>query len=129
MTAAGILFAALMTIWNYEKSGNWEERYITLFYTFTAVSVFVFVKKGCSHRVNNLLKHGGVQFIQYISETMFGIYLIENILEAFTKPVFDIIVKFMPSIFACGIWLIITMMLGNIVVGLMKKMPVLRKLL
>ena len=124
----GVFLAARMTIWNYAKSGNWEERYITLFYTFTAVTVFLLVKECvCLFGKNNLLKPIGIRFIQYISGTMFGIYLLENILESFTKPMFNALIKYMPRIFACGIWLVITMMFGNIIVALMKKVPGLKK--
>ena len=130
LTILGIWFAAEMTIWNYERTGNWEEKYITLFYTFSAVSVFLLVKKAtCLLAENNLLKVKITHFIQYISGTMFGIYLLENILEAFTKPVFNILIKFIPRIFACGTWIIITMIFGNMVVGLMKKIPGLKKIL
>lgn len=48
-----IWFSAYMTIWNYTKSGNWEERYIGLFYTFTAVAVFFLVKKLISYLEQN----------------------------------------------------------------------------
>lgn len=119
-----------MTIWNYRKFGNWEEKYITLFDTFVAVTVFFLVKKFILYlEQNRKLKYRIVQFIEFVSSTTFGIYLLENILEAFTRPIFILLSNYMPLIFACGIWLIATMFFGNIVVGLMKKVPGLKKLL
>lgn len=130
LTIWSIWFSAYMTIWNYRKFGNWEEKYITLFDTFVAVTVFFLVKKFILYlEQNRKLKYRIVQFIEFVSSTTFGIYLLENILEAFTRPIFILLSNYMPLIFACGIWLIATMFFGNIVVGLMKKVPGLKKLL
>lgn len=119
-----------MTIWNYEKNGKWEESYISLFNTITAVVVFYSVKKMVVWlEGNNLIKLKFVEIIQFASSTMFGIFLLENILKAFTKPVFNILSQYIPRIFACGIWLIVTMLFGNIIVGLLKRIPGLKKIL
>lgn len=42
LTILGIFIAVKMTIWNYEKYGNWDESYIVLFCTITAITVFLF---------------------------------------------------------------------------------------
>lgn len=60
---------------------------------------------------------------------MFGIYLFENILEALTNPLFNLLDRFIPRIFTCNIWIIVTMLMGSIIVGLLKKIPGLKKLL
>lgn len=54
---------------------------------------------------------------------MFGIYLLENILEAVTNFIYIWLSAFMPSIIACFIWILVTMFLGIIVVGAIKKIP------
>lgn len=126
----GVLFATHMTVWNYIEVGEWEERFITLFYTFTAVIVFLLIKKLMSWlERNNLIKSKVAGFIQFISSTTFGIYLLENILEKFTWPLFNTLRRFIPCIFACWIWIIVTMIFGAIVVKCMRKVPGLKKLL
>lgn len=78
---------------------------------------------------NKLLPEKVTKIIQYASSTMFGIYLLENILETFTNPLFNLLDRFIPRIFACNIWIIVTMLMGSIIVGLLKKIPGLKKLL
>lgn len=126
----GIAIAAKMTLWNHDVTGNWEEKYITLFYTITAVVTFLLIKKLMEDlEKSRCIKAYAVKFIEFASSTTFGIYLLENILEKPTRPIFNVLVNYMPRIFACGIWLIATMLYGNIVVGLMKRIPGLKKLI
>lgn len=126
----GVMTAAYMTLWNYKNTGKWEETYISLFNTITAVAVFIFAKRiVIKLEENKLIKTKFVWLLQFVSSTMFGLYLLENILKTYTKPVFDILAQHIPRIFACGIWLIITMLFGNIVVGSLKRIPGLKKLL
>jgi len=125
-----IILAAKMTLWDCGGTGKWSEKYITLFYTFTAVAVFTLIKKAVSVLdEKELLKPVIIRFIQFASSTTFGIYLLENILETFTRPVFIVLDRYIPRILACVIWLVATMLFGNIVVGIMKKVPGLRKIL
>lgn len=127
---AGLAIAAQMTIWNHSITGKWEENYITLFYTFTAVAIFIFVKKGISLlETRNKIRSKVTYFVQFVSSTIFGIYLFENILEKFTEPVFDMFNTFIPTIIACGMWLIVTMLFGSIVIGLLKKIPGIKNIL
>lgn len=130
LSIGGVCIAVYMTIWNYEKNGKWEENYISLFNTITAVAVFFSVKKIVVWlEGRNLMKLKIVEIIQFASSTMFGIFLLENILKTFTKPVFNILSQYIPRIFACGIWLIVTMLFGNIIVGLLKRIPGVKRIL
>lgn len=122
----GIGIAALLTIWNFNKTGNWEEKYITMFYSIVAVFIFITIKQFSESFFNNVKfenKEFIYKIIKFTSGTMFGIYLLENILEAVTNFIYIGLSAFMPSIIACFIWILVTMFLGIIVVGAIKKIP------
>lgn len=124
ITGTGI--AALLTIWNFNKTGNWEEKYITMFYSIVAVFIFITIKQFSESFFNNVKfenKEFIYKIIKFTSGTMFGIYLLENILEAVTNFIYIGLSAFMPSIIACFIWILVTMFLGIIVVGAIKKIP------
>jgi len=70
-----------------------------------------------------------LKIIKFTSGTMFGIYLTENMLEAVTNFVYIWLSGFMPSIISCFIWIIITMFLGVVIIGMVKKIPVVNKFL
>ena len=60
---------------------------------------------------------------------MFGIYLLENMLEAITNFVYIWLSGFMPSLIACFIWLLVTMFLGIVIIGIAKKIHIVNKIL
>ena len=65
--------------------------------------------------------------LKFLSGTMFGIYLLENLLKDVTDPVYLALRPHMPTLAVCGIWLLATMLLGNVVVGLLKLIPGVKK--
>ncbi len=131
-TITGIVSAAWLTIWNFNKTGNWEEKYITIFYSITSVFIFITIMQLSERFFNNAkLKNKKIilKIIKFTSGTMFGIYLTENMLEAVTNFVYIWLSGFMPSIISCFIWIIITMFLGVVIIGMVKKIPVVNKFL
>lgn len=103
-----------------------------MFYSIIAVFVFITIKQ-FSERIFNSNKLGNKEItykiIKFASDTMFGIYLLENMLEAVTNFVYIWLSGFMPSIIACIIWIIVTMFLGVIIISLVKKIPMVGKVL
>jgi len=131
-TITGIVSAAWLTIWNFNKTGNWEEKYITIFYSITSVFIFITIMQLSERFFNNAKlknKKNILKIIKFTSGTMFGIYLTENMLEAVTNFVYIWLSGFMPSIISCFIWIIITMFLGVVIIGMVKKIPVVNKFL
>lgn len=132
MAITGIGTASLLTIWNFSKTGRWEEKYITMFYSIVAVFIFITIKQ-FSEKFFNSVKPENKEFIykiiKFTSGSMFGIYLLENMLEAVTNFVYIWLSGFMPSIIACFIWILVTMFLGIFVIGALKKASWINKFL
>ena len=120
------VLAALVTIWNYSTTGNWEERYITLFYTVNAICVFEVVQR---YATKKEFKAAIKKIVMFVSEGVFGVYLLENIFEYYTRPIFDILDKVLPVWIACVCWLIFTLIIGSIISNGLKRIPGLNKLL
>lgn len=132
ISITGIGAAALLTIWNFNKTGIWEEKYITMFYSIVAVFIFISIKQLSEkffNKVNMYNKKIIYEIVKFASGTMFGIYLLENMLEAVTNFVYIWLSGFMPSIIACIIWIIVTMFFGVIIIGIIKKIPGVNKIL
>jgi len=130
ISCLGITIAVKMTLWHHEKFNEWAEWYITLFSSWMAVTVFIFVKMITeSLTACKRLTKKGISIINFISKTTFGIYLTENVLESITQPIFNILNEILPTLIACLLWLIATMIVGSIIIGILKKIPIIKKLL
>lgn len=128
ITLLGLSSAVWFSLKTYNEIGIWSEKYITLFCTSTATTVFCVVRKITQFlQQRNMIKK--VTTIKNISGAMFGIYLMENILECITISVYKSLNSIMPSIFACIIYLIVTMVIGTIIINLLKKNSLLKWLL
>lgn len=126
----GLSLAVYFSIQTYRGTGNWSESYIILFDMVRAVWVFCIFKEiiGSLTRKKSI-SDKGIWLLEKISGATFGIYLTENILESITIHVYRTFDKHMPSILACLFYLIATMALGTIIINLLKKIPILKKLL
>lgn len=126
----GLSAAVYFTVHDYRENGNWSEKYIVLFCTITTVGAFCAVKE-LTHFLSykNFLSNKAMYLLEVVSSATFGIYLTENILERITIYVYRFLSNFMPSIIACGIYLMATMTFGTIVISMLKRIPVLKRLL
>ncbi len=61
--------------------------------------------------------------------SVFGIYLLEAALRRETYGVFVALNSVLPKVVACGLWVIVCMLLGTVITLLLKKIPGVRKLL
>lgn len=131
-TIIGIGIASWLTIWNFNQTGNWEEKYISMFNNIVAVFIFIIIKQ-FSEKFFSIIKPKNKEIIftiiKFISGTMFGIYLLENMLKSVTNFVYIWLSDFMPSIIACLIWILVVMFLGIIIIGIIKKIPGFNKIL
>ncbi len=104
VTIIGLGVATGLTIYNFNNTGNWEEKYITKFYIVVAVFIFIIIMQ-FSESFFNIAKLRNKEIIfkiiKFTSGTMFGIYLLENILEAFTNFIYIWLSGFMSTIVAC----------------------------
>lgn len=121
-----LIFAVYMTKQTFLKTGYWGEEWITFGYSLTSLSFFVIVKfivDKCD--INYIIS----RILSFLSGTMFGIYLLENILKDYTEGCFFLFNHHMPTLLACVLWLFMSMVLGNIVIGLLKTIPFLKSIL
>lgn len=126
----GLTAAVAFTLYMHEKTNAWTEKYIVLFYTVSAIAVFCMMRQICGFLVSNhLISSEAKNRIKRFSETTFGIYLLENILEKITVVSYRIFDVILPSILACLLYLTVTMVLGWGVVSVLKKYSPLRKLI
>lgn len=125
LSTCGITFSTVMTLRHYSMTGEWTESYICMFDTFLMIFAFVTIKK-IGQKINGE-KIG--KLLSFFSSTVFGIYLLEFPLKDLTSPIFVLFDSFMPTLFACVGWLLVTMILGSIIVGGLKKIPGLGRLL
>lgn len=121
----GLLTSTYLTVKRHAITGVWDESSITHFDIIISIFVFVSIKE----IAKKLKREKIISLLQKISSTMFGIYLLEFILKDQTVHIYHICDAYMPRIFACFIWLIITMMLGCVVVAILKKIPLIKKLI
>ncbi len=120
----GVCISALATYHEFLRTQSWSETWIVLFDPFLAAFFFIFFRfVGETISGNSRLS----SLIYIASDSMFGIYLCENYFKKITKPVFYLMKSYIPTLFACIIWLICTMILGIIVISVIKKIPGVRK--
>ncbi|MBR0147896.1 MAG: acyltransferase [Lachnospiraceae bacterium] len=122
----GLMISAGLTYREYLITGNWTENWITFSDPLLAAVLFIGVKHFCGNIAQD--KHPVfVRVVTVAGGSMFGIYLLENILRNITKPVFYALDAFTPTIVACLIWLMLTMVLGTVVIWLIKLIPGVKK--
>lgn len=91
-----------------------------------AMSVFFLAKYFFTKvRIPKLLE----KIIVACGSSVFGIYLLEALLRRETYGVFVALDRVMPKLVACSIWVFVCMLLGTVITLLLKKLPILRKLL
>ena len=120
ISVAGLLLAMVMTVREHSLTQTWSENWITLFNTYAACLVFVVIRK-MGEALQN--KNGVSRVIRFLSSTMFGIYLLENIFRRWTRPLYLLFYSIMPVFPAICLWIVSIMIIGNIMIGLLKCIP------
>lgn len=69
------------------------------------------------------------KIIVALGSSVFGIYLLEAVLRRETYGVYLTLDTVLPKGVACALWVIVCMLLGTVITLILKKLPVLRKLL
>lgn len=67
--------------------------------------------------------------VTHIGQCTFGIYLFERILRERTLFIFDWLERFLPCILACGLWILVMLVLGTAFVSLIKLIPGMKKII
>lgn len=112
----------------YMMEGIWEEGYTWRLTVLLAVPVFVLTYDLIRRvKISNVCRY----IIAYISDSCFGIYLCENILEHYTIKVYHWIYELSGAVLtACFVYLLVTIITGAIVFSFLKKcIPAMSKIL
>lgn len=105
---------------------NEVQRFQNVLFLFPTIFTFLIVKK--FHLVVSLpdtVKKG----LTYLGSLTFGIYLIERILWVHTKVVFWKLNTVLPTLLACFAWVFAAFLVGVVIIGLLKKVPGLNKII
>lgn len=123
----GSCVAAGLTHFQMLKKGEYTEKYISYFNILTAIAVFCIC-----YKLGQLLERKKLllKLISTISSCVFGIYLFENIIEdVFSSRIYEFIPIYWQRLTVCAVYMTLTVVLGTFITLLLKKVPVLGKLL
>lgn len=122
------IFLSYLIHSEYMKTGIWENGYTWRLTSLMVVPVFMIIY--------NLVKHIKIQnkyryIIACISDSCFGIYLCENILEKYTIKVYYWLYEWTGyRLCSCFAYLVVTIIVGTVVFSLLKKcFPAISKIL
>lgn len=74
---------------------------------------------------NRALRH----FVLWCGSNVFGLYLIEDYLRNLTAFIWEWCAPYISAVPACGVWLLVVFLLGNVLVSGVRRLPLLRNLL
>lgn len=78
----------------------------------------------------SICNHGVLQrLILWCGSNVFGIYLVEDYLRNATAFIWEWSAPYISAVPACCIWLLAVFLLGNVLAAVMRRLPVLRKVL
>lgn len=127
LAIVGSCLAATLTHIEMLKNGEYTENFIVYFNLLVAIVIFCLC-----YKVGNLFENKKVlcKIISTVSSCVFGIYLFENIIEdVFSRRIYDIVPGNYPRLTICMVYMTLTVITGTILTYLLKKIPVVGKLL
>lgn len=125
-----IIITCLTTTYSCTLSNDWTSNHAEKFHkmlivlptiTLYLVSKYFFCNRPLSEKTSSMLK--------LLGGTTFGIMLIENLLRELTEPLFWILYPYFRTFLSCCIWVTAVCILGGLITLILKRIPVLKKLL
>lgn len=100
------------------------ERFFNCFICIPTITVYCLIK-----RFETKIKNAGIcKYISVLGSAVFGVYLIEKIMRAFSDIVYQLLFPFVGSFIASLIWCAVVLCLGLIVVIPLKHIPFIKKI-
>lgn len=127
IATAGSCVATGLAYLDMVQNGVYTENYISYFNTLTAMAVFC-----VCYKIGKLIEKRKVicKVISIISSCVFGIYLMENILEdLFSRKIYELVPTGYPKLTMCIIYMTLTVISGTIITWLIKKIPLVGRLM
>ncbi len=126
MAFAGISLSCLCSYWG----GVESESFISLFDYLLAIDAFVFMKYVVVIKYPVLSTGKIARAVCFLGSLTFGIYLLDHYIKLVLYQQYESFMeRWIPSMVTSFGWCVISMLIGGFVTCLLKKMPLLRKLL
>ena len=125
-----ILITGVLTQYRCYIIGEWEEnssqKFFECFIFVPAITVYLASKQFFdTHSINKVVKRG----IEIAGTCSFGVYLFEYIYRVRTEKIFHFLSSFFPVLPACLIWIFCACSMGIIITYVLKKIPLVKKLI
>lgn len=121
VSCIGLILCSIASYNQYIDTGSWSEDYIYRSESVCAIFLFCLAQK--------IIKSTDVKFWAVLSSTAFGIYFMAPYLQDKLKFIFDHIHKFLPVIPSNMLFIICVMMIAAGITLILKKIPVLKRVL
>lgn len=119
-----IMICCLMTQYKANITGELTEEFYNSLILVPTVSCYYCCKWLF---MNYKLNAKTYRIIQFIGRTTFGVYLVEGILRDRMLFVYYNLNKYLPSIPACFLYVLVTLSVGVIIIAVLRQIPLLRK--
>ena len=127
---AGIVLSCLCTYYQGITTGKFTQKYVQLFDYMTAIAAFIFIKSIVVKGLPFLSRGKPGKMICFLGSLTFGIYLLDPFLKLFFYERYDAFAEpFLPTILVSAGWILISFAVGGFLTFLLKRIPLLRKLL
>lgn len=126
---ASIVLCCVSTYLFCTATGNWAKNgkaFDSILAPLPAAATYLAAKSLFLRRTPS---NGLSKAIRLVGGTTFGIMLIENLLRKYTEGLYDLLYPYIRSLPACIIWVGVVCILGSIITLILKRVPVLKKLL
>lgn len=120
------VISGVITSLEYTRYSRWSQVGLEQYTFFIALSAFLICKK-----LNKFLEKGIIRKILIIvGKCTFGIYLLDPIINRFIMwKVVDVLINYIPTIFATVIGCCAAILIGTVIVYALKKIPYVKKIL
>lgn len=125
----GIIISCICTY--YEGINlKFTENYVQLFDYVTTIVVFILIKEIVERKINVLKTSRISKIIYLVGSLTFGIYLLDPFLKKIVyKNFFELLDPVLPTLILSILWCLFSMICGGIITYILKKIPVIRKLI
>lgn len=126
----GIILSCLCTYYEGAKMGAYTQNYVQLFDYVTAIAIFVSVKYMTTVAFPKLVEGKLEKGFCLIGSLTFGIYLLDPLIKLFLYDAFEAWMEpLLPTLFVSIGWCLVSLVLGGFCAFILKKIPLLRKIM
>lgn len=126
----GIYLSCWCTYYEGNTTGTYTQNYVQLFDYLTTIAAFILIKYLVAEKIPQLSKGNIGKTVSKIGGLTFGIYLLDPYWKStIYGHYYNAGTNYFPVLVVSGLWVVFSMTLGGIVTVILKKLPILRKIL